>query len=332
MGLECGLIGCGKMGRGLAEVIRDKLPEARVTTGFDAHAPTLEAFCREFEASPAGSMEELLGKADLDAVLIASPNHRHREHTVAAAAAGKHVFCEKPMALSVADCDRMMAACEGAGVKLMVGHSMRLNPLVRRLREEVAGGELGDLIFGLATYFFSGFAPRESGLWHVSRESCGGLFFQMAIHNIDLFLDLFGPARRVHYSGGRYGKQVRDFDDAAGLMLEFAAGGRGMICTSSLSSVPCGEMRIICAKGFVRLDSPWTYFEFGREEETLERVEAKSLPGPGAYEMELGSFVDWVLRDAEPVLTAREGRAAVAVAEATQKAEAGGGSAEVAVD
>ena len=89
---------------------------------------------------------------------------------------------------------------------------------------------------------------------------------------------------------------------------------------------------MICAKGFVRLDSPWTYFEFGREEETLERVEAESLPGPGAYEMELGSFVDWVLRDAEPVLTAREGRAAVAVAEATQKAEAGGGSAEVAVD
>ncbi|MBE9566032.1 MAG: hypothetical protein IMF16_04710, partial [Proteobacteria bacterium] len=50
MGLKCGLIGCGKMGRGLAEVIRDKLPEARVTTGFDAHAPTLEAFCRDFEA------------------------------------------------------------------------------------------------------------------------------------------------------------------------------------------------------------------------------------------------------------------------------------------
>jgi predicted dehydrogenase len=321
MALSFGLIGCGGMGRELGQAIKDQVAEARLAAAFDPYWPNLDKFCRDSGAAPAASLEELLARAEVEAVIVASPNHLHCQHTVAAARAGKHVFCEKPMALSLADCERMMAACEGAGVKLMVGHSMRLYPLPRKLLEMVGKGELGEPRFGFASYFFSGFKDRPSGVWHLAREQSGGLFFHMGIHHIDLLLAIFGAARRVQYAGGHHGAQVRDFDDVASLLIEFASGATAALTASSLSPVPWRELVFLFSGGLARMDSPWTYLEFGPDEQHLTRLEPREAPGPGAVEMELTSFVRWVSRGELPVFTAREGRAAVAVAEAAQRAQ-----------
>lgn len=329
MALGFGLIGCGAMGRDLGMALKEQVAEAEVVAAFDPFAPNLERLCADLGAAPASSLEQLLGRDDVQAVIVASPNHLHCEHTLAAAKAGKHVFCEKPMALSVADCDRMMAACDGAGVKLMVGHSMRLYPLPRKLLEMAAKGELGQPRFGFASYFFSGFKGRESGAWHIARERSGGLFFHMAIHHIDLFLAIFGPARRVQYAGGHHGAQVRDFDDVASILIEFASGATAVLTASSLSPVPWRELVFLFSGGLARMDSPWTYLEFGPDEQHLIRVEPKEVPGPGAVEAELRSFTRWVVYNEPPVFGAREGRAAVAVAEAAQRAEETGQAAEV---
>jgi len=321
MALGFGLIGCGGMGRELAQVLRDHVAEAEMAAAFDPYGPNLEKASQELGVSPAASLEELLDRGDVEAVIIASPNHLHCEQTVAAAEAGKRVFCEKPMALSAAECDRMMEACERAGVKLMVGQCLRLVPMARRLREVVAAGELGEPRFGLATFFHRRFRPRPSGSWHMERRYCGGLIFHCAIHEIDLFHALFGPTRRVQYAGARYGEQVRDFDDVGTLVMEFESGATGVISTSSISAVECRDLRLICSGGFARWDTPWTYLEYGSDLEHLTKVEAKELAGPDMYEAELRSFARWILHDETPVLTAAEGRAAVAVAEAAQKAE-----------
>jgi predicted dehydrogenase len=329
MALGCGLIGCGRMGMGLARVIRDRVAEARVTAVCDTYGPNLEACCEELGAAHVASVEELVGRGDVDAVIIASPNHVHCEQALAAAAAGKHVFCEKPMALSVADCDRMIQACESARVRLMVGQSMRLTPLGRQLQEVAASRDLGEPVFGWASTFFSGFRPREWGVWHVERERSGGLFFHMAIHKIDLFQALFGPARRVHYGGGRYGSQVVDFDDVGTLLIDFRSGATGVISAASVSPIEWNEVRLLFTQGFAQLDSPWTHLEFGTDADHVTRIAAEDVPGPDAFELELGSFARWVLRDEPPVLTAAEGRAAVAVAEAAEHAERTGSPAEV---
>jgi len=237
MTLGCGLIGAGVMGRELAEALGAGVAEARVVAAYDPHAPALASLRDTFGPEAAGSLQELLARPDIQAVIVATPNHLHCEQTIAAAEAGKHVFCEKPMALSTKDCDRMIAACERAGVKLMVGQSARLQPLARRLLEVARRGELGKPLFGLATYLFTGFRERDSGVWHVAQSSSGGLLFHMAIHQIDLFHALFGPTRRLQYAGGRYGRQVRDFDDVATILLDFASGATGVISASSISCI-----------------------------------------------------------------------------------------------
>lgn len=324
MTIQIGVLGTGGMGRELAQTITEHVAEARVAAAYDAYPPTLEAFCGKFGAAPAASAEDLLARADIQAVIIATPNHQHCEQTVAAASAGKHVFCEKPMALSLSDCDRMIAACQRAGVKLMVGQSTRLYPLCRRLLDLASPDALGEPLLGISNYFFSGFKERKSGSWHIERALSGGIFFHMAIHQIDFFHALFGPSRRVQYAGGRYGSQVRDFDDAGTILLEFQSGKTGVISASSLSPIHSTDMRFIFSRGFARLESPWSHLEYGPDADHMTRLSVEDAPGPGAVEMELGSFVRWVLDDEPPVLTGAEGRAAVAVAEAADRAKASG--------
>jgi len=329
MPLRFGLIGCGGMGRELAQVLRERVDEAVVSAAFDPYAPNLTAAVEALGATPAGSVEDLLARDDVDAVIIATPNHLHCEQTVAAAAAGKHVFCEKPMALSVADCDRMIAACERARVRLMVGHSMRLGPLARKLREVVSSGEIGEPLFGMATYLFSGFRPREFGTWHLDRKYVGGLFYHMAVHHIDLFHAVFGPTRRVQYAGGRYGKQVHDFDDVGTLLLEFESGATAVISSSSICPFDWRHLHIICSSGGAWWDSPWTWLGYGPDGDHVTKVTRQEVPGPGELELELRSFVRWVLYGETPVLTGAEGRAAVAVAEAADRAKESGAPAYV---
>jgi predicted dehydrogenase len=324
MELGFGLIGCGTMGRELGTAITDEVADSVLIAAFDPYEANMRQLCDDCGAAPAASSEELLARADVQAVIIASPNNMHREQTVAAAKAGKHVFCEKPMALSVADCDAMIAACRAAGVKLMVGHNMRLHPLVRKLLEVTAGGELGRALFAFTSYFFSGFKDRPSGIWHLDRSNSGGLLFHMSIHQIDLLQAVLGPARRLQYVGGRYGNQVHDFHDICNLLIEFSSGTTATLVASSISPVHWLEATFLFTDGFVRLASPWSYLEYGQDEEHLVRVEPKEVPGPKAVPAELSSFVRWVLFDERPVFTASEGRAAVAVAEAAEEAEASG--------
>jgi predicted dehydrogenase len=328
--LNFGLIGCGAMGRELGAAVAEHVAEAAVVAAFDPYRPNVERFCEESGAAPADSLEELLARADVGAVLVASPSNLHREQTIAAAEAGKHVFCEKPMALSLADCDTMIGACERAGVKLMVGQSTRLYPLSRRLLEIAHGGDLGRPLYAFASYFFPGFKERPSGVWHLDRSGSGGLLFHMAIHQIDLLQAVFGPAERVQYLGGRYGEQVHDFDDVCSLLMRFREGTTATLASSGISPVTWSEMAFLFGGGFARLDSPWSYLEHGVDEAHLARVEPGDVPGLDAVPMELESFARWVLHDEAPVLTAREGRAAVAVAEAAWESEKSGGWAEVA--
>jgi predicted dehydrogenase len=327
--LGLGVIGCGRMARELTLAVRDRVTGARVVTAFDTYAPAREAFCGEFGAAPAASVEELLAREGIGAVLVASPNFLHAEHVVAAARAGKHVFCEKPMALSVTDCDRMIAACDGAGVRLMVGQSTRLMPACLKLRELAASQELGPPLYGFVSYWFSGFLPRDSGVWHVERARSGGLFFQMAIHHIDLLHAIFGPARRVQYAGGQYGPQMKDFDDIATLLVEYRSGATAAIGTCGMTEAPSPGMHFLFQNGYAKMESAWGALEYGPSSEQRTVLPVDQLPSPSGVALELQSFTDWVLRGQNPVLTAAEGRAAVAVAEAAQRAKETGAAVEI---
>jgi len=329
MPLGLGMIGCGKMARELATALREAAPEARLVAGYDSYAPAREDFCAHFAVQGAATMEDLLARPGLGAVLVASPNHLHKDHTLAAAAADKHVFCEKPMALSVADCDAMLAACRGRRLKLMVGHSRRLAPEMCKLRDLVASGELGRPLHAQAGYWFGGFQPRASGAWHLTRAQCGGLLYQMGIHYLDVFHALFGPARRVQYAGSRLGQQVLDFDDLCTALLEYDAGVTAALSVSSLAPVGSQEISVLFTRGYARWASDTGALEFGPDFESRTALGPNDLRAPDGVQVELASFVRWILHDETPVLTGAEGRAAVAVAEAADRAKETGAAVEI---
>ena len=292
--------------------------------------PKAAAFAAE-QGVALKSFEEALRDPAVRGVVLCTPHTLHTGQVIAAASAKKHVFCEKPMSLSVADCDCMIAACEQNGVRLMVGHAMRLMPPMRTLRALVASGELGRPLHGVAHYWFSGFSQRDSGIWHVSRAKCGGLFYQMGIHQIDLFHSVFGPTRRVQYTGGRYGSQIEDFDDVANVMLDYQSGATGLISVSGIAPASHTAMTFIFSEGYVKCEGPWSRLEYGRDREHCTVLEPEQFDKPGAVDLELSSFVAWVLHDTPPVLTAAEGRAAIAVAEAADRARDTGGPVEVSI-
>jgi 1,5-anhydro-D-fructose reductase (1,5-anhydro-D-mannitol-forming) len=130
------------------------------------------------------SLEGLLDDPEIDAVYISTTNDLHASQTIAAAAAGKHVLCEKPLALTVADANAMQAACEQAGVVFGTNHHLRGAPAIVKLRELIAQGAIGDVV--AARIFNAGFLAPEFRHWRLSRpDAGGGVVLDLTVHDAD---------------------------------------------------------------------------------------------------------------------------------------------------
>ena len=130
------------------------------------------------------SAEELVAHPDIDAVFIVSANARHCPETLIAARAQKHVLVEKPMAMNVAEARRMIAACKKNRVKLMVGHMLRLSPLVRRIRDIVRSGMIGEITAARSEFIYDGQSSQRK--WLFDRKLAGGgPVFDIGVHGLD---------------------------------------------------------------------------------------------------------------------------------------------------
>jgi predicted dehydrogenase len=136
-----------------------------------------------------GSYEALLADPDIDAVYIPLPNHLHAEWTLAAARAGKHVLCEKPLAMTAADAQRMVDGCDAAGVRLMEAFMYRLHPSWVAVRELVASGRIGRLVS--VDSWFSYFNDDASNIRNI-RDFGGGALFDIGCYSVNLSRMLFG--------------------------------------------------------------------------------------------------------------------------------------------
>ena len=152
--LRVGLIGTGWIGQHHGRNVMAS-GRAELTAVCNPDPDKARAFVQRCGSAAAvyRSYEELLQHPGLQAVIIASPNAAHAEQAVAAAAAGKHIYLEKPMAIRLEDCRRIVTAVRKAGVKLDMGYHRRLNPIARFARQLLADGKLGDLVFAESDYF-----------------------------------------------------------------------------------------------------------------------------------------------------------------------------------
>lgn len=184
--LRLGIAGLGAAGGGSLRSIA-RHPRFRVTAAADVRREALARFAAEFEGETYQSIEEMCASPQVDAVYIATPHHYHGPHGIAAAEAGKHVLVEKPMALTLEDCDRMIAAADLSGVKLLVGRgSHGFDPPILKMREIVHSGELGRLgmiaNWKYAPFLYGPLTPAELQPTRMG----GGIFFNQAPHQIDL--------------------------------------------------------------------------------------------------------------------------------------------------
>lgn len=217
-----GLIGSGyfglALGRGFAQ-----LPGASITRVYDPE--NVEFAVDEFGAEASSSITELCESDDVDAVIVASPNWAHREAVIIAAEAGKPIFCEKPMALSYEDCSAMVDAANAAGVLLMSGHVMNFMSGVRRVKQLIADGVLGDVIYCRAAR--NGWEePQPSISWKKRRELSGGHLYHH-IHELDVVQFIMGAPKTATMVGGNvahHGEQFGDEDDLLLITLEFESG------------------------------------------------------------------------------------------------------------
>src|SRR5690348_3307117 len=142
--LRFGVVGLGRAAVAtVPAIVRN--PNTAVVAAADSNPEVLDAFVRRYAARTYRTIDELCADREVDAVYIATPTHLHTEHVLTAVAAGKHVICEKPLAITLADADRMIAAVDAQRVHFIVGQSQSYEPPIRAIRELVRWGTLGRL-------------------------------------------------------------------------------------------------------------------------------------------------------------------------------------------
>jgi predicted dehydrogenase len=168
-----GIVGCGFFGGGFARIINN-LEGARtvaVNGGSRAQALAGELGCDMYE-----DPEEMMASADIDAVIVASPNHVHKHPVVLAAKHGKHVFCEKPIALTATDCNEMINACKENQVLFMSGHIMNFMNGVQRVKGWIDSGQIGRPIVVHSER--TGWEPKQANVsWKKNMATSGGHLF-----------------------------------------------------------------------------------------------------------------------------------------------------------
>jgi len=254
--LRWGLIGCGDISRKrVAPALRDS-PLCELVAVSRARAELAESFAREFGARRwCAEWQDLLMDYEIDAIYVATPVYLHAEQTIAAAERGKHVLCEKPMALSVAECDRMIAACRANNVKLGVAYYRHFYPAVRRVKELLDSGELGVPVV-VQINAFEWFDPSASDprAWLIRKDvSGGGPMFDFGCHRIEVLLDVFGEARDVKATLAKTFFTSREVEDTATALFQFERGTCGTLTVTHAAREPQDTFDVFCTQGSIHI-------------------------------------------------------------------------------
>jgi predicted dehydrogenase len=200
--------------------------QAKLCMVYDVNAEVNGEVARQFGAIAAASLDDLW-RSDVEAVYIASPAHCHLEQVLAAAEAGKHILCEKPLGMTVEEAEQMIAECSRRRVRLGVGLMMRFHAYHREALGMVEAGRLGRLVLGRAQ--LSCWYPPTPGAWRQDPAlGGGGSLIDMGAHAIDLLEMFFGPVKEVFC---RTGHLVHSYasEDSTIVLLTFDSGALGMI-------------------------------------------------------------------------------------------------------
>ncbi|HEY9593411.1 MAG TPA: Gfo/Idh/MocA family oxidoreductase [Spirochaetia bacterium] len=317
------VIGVGRAGMIHARNFTNRISRARLAGIVDPYQPTLDAARRELERDDGYTdYRQALADPGVDAVVVVTPTALHRQVVLDAAAAGKHVLCEKPMAMDVAECDAMIDACAAAKVKLQLAFMRRFDESYQAAKQRIDAGEIGDVVL-VKSLTHGPSVPQE---WMYDIRKSNGPLAEVNSHDIDSVRWFVGSEiDEVYALGGNFRcpqarEKYPDFYDNVAMLCRFKDGKQGFI--DGAVSVGYGydaRMEIIGTKGAL--------FVGRREQDTV--VGCSSDAGirqtfvktwrtlfSEAYRAEDQDFVDAILVDREPLVRGIDGRMAVAVVNA----------------
>lgn len=288
--LNCALIGCGRVAPRHAESITE-LSGLRLAAVVDAVESRAQHFAGKYESTAYTDYRDVLDQKDIDLVTIATPSGMHAQMAVDAMEAGKHVLVEKPIALTLADADRMIATSERTGLLLGVVHQNRFNPPMIELRRLVDSGGLGKILLGSATVRW--YRPQEyyEDGWHGTIAMDGGALMNQSIHHIDALQWLMGgEIDSIFAFTGTLAHRMEAEDTGVGV-LRFRGGALGSIEGSTITYPENleGSVALFGERGSVKVGGTalnakefWKVtgeIEHEREMLTTERVNPPSVYG-----------------------------------------------------
>jgi len=310
-----GLIGCGDIAKKrVAPALRDSARSELVAVS-RAKADLAEAFARQFGAGKwYADWHDMLRDSEIDAIYIATPVHLHAAQTVAAAEAGKHVLCEKPMALNVHECDGMLAASEANNVKLGIAYYRHFYPLVRRLKELVEVGEIGTaVVVQINAFEWFNPQPDHSRAWLIKKELAGGgPMFDFGCHRIEVLLNVFGDIDEVKAltTNDLFDREV---EDTATALFHFERGASGVLTVSHAAHEPQDTLDVFGSHGSIHIP----LLNDGKMRIVSERGERTESNPPAAnfHQPLIDEFIGAILEDREPAVSGAIGRQVASIEE-----------------
>lgn len=255
MTLGVAIFGAGRAGHGHARAI-GQTNGVNLVAVFDADGSRASEFAEKHGCQAYTSSDDVLKRDDVHLVMVALPNFLHERATLDSVSAGKHIFLEKPMADTLDECDRMLAAVERAGVQLLVAHSQRYFASTVRAREILQSGEIGEPVFATDTWY-KNFGVGFRLPWFLDRATGGGMWLMNGAHMIDRtcwVLDTEVESVRAWIGSPFHGLPA---DDANMAFLQLSNGKHATIVHAGYKSrgVDRCEVEITCTNGMLRFDS-----------------------------------------------------------------------------
>jgi len=305
-----GLIGCGDISRKRVAPALREAPGSRLEAISRGQVDLLDEFAADFEVPKRfADWNALVRDSDLDAVYVATPVSLHEPQTIAAAEAGKHVLCEKPMALDPAACQRMIDACRANGVKLSIAYYRRFYPILARMRELVEAGAIGKLALIQANAFeFFDRQPGEARRWIIEREqSGGGPMMDFGSHRAELFHHFFGPVLQAHGVMDRV-LFDRDVEDTSVALFKLVGGARGVLTVTHAAAEARDTLSLYGSEGSLHtpvLNDGELHIRT-QEGETVE----SHPPHSNVHQPLVEDFIEAIVNNREPAVSGEDGLAA----------------------
>lgn len=315
MTMHWALLGTGDIARKRVAHAIQAQADCSIAIGCRRNKASLEAFCRDFQIPRAiTDWNVAVADAQLDAVYVATPVYLHAEQAIAALEHGKHVLVEKPMALTVRECTRMIDAARANARTLSVAYYRRFYPAYQRIQRAIDSGELGAV---LSVFAQTGnpfpFTPDDAAYWRVDlAQGGGGPLMDIGCHRLDLFLDLLGKPQEVHVCMSSI-EVPYEAENVASLVLRFGSGVHGILqCFFGTAHVP-DELVVTGTRGRVRC-SPLNAGSMHWE--VAGKTWAEHLPNAdNLHQPLLTDFVRAIRKNQVPTVTAEHAREVNAVLE-----------------